>query len=115
MALHLRREKGAIRFGSTTPEKFLIAYMVLGLIRQFLVDTSTNTMRSGVYLVTDVVLPYYVVSRSLKNVAAMRDAMASFLLAAAVVGLIGFFEFFKRWLLYSNIPGALGTDWGLGT
>lgn len=115
VALRLRKEKGAVAFGGNTPEKFLIVYMVLGLIRQILVDSSTNTMRSGLYLVTDVVLPYYVASRSFKSVAAMRDAMASFVLAAAVVGLIGFFEFLKRWLLYSNIPGALGTEWGLGT
>jgi hypothetical protein len=115
VALRLRREKGAITFGSTTPEKFLIAYMVFGLIRQILVDSSTNTMRSGVYLVTDVVLPYYVASRSFKSIAAIRDAMGAFVLAAAVVGLIGFFEFLKSWLLYSNIPVALGTEWGLGS
>lgn len=114
LALRLRKEKGAIGFGSTTPEKFLIVYFLLGLTRQILVDTSTNTLRSALYLVIDVVLPYYVASRSLKNVAAVRDAMASFVFAAALAGTIGFFEFVKKWLLYSNIPGALGTEWGFG-
>lgn len=115
VAIRLRREKGVSKFGSPTHEKFLIAYLVLGLIRQILVDSTTNTLRSALYLVTDVILPYYVASRSLKNTAAIRDVMASFALAASLIGVIGFFEFLKKWLLYSNIPGALGTDWGLGT
>ncbi|MEO7108146.1 MAG: hypothetical protein ABIZ09_17350 [Rhodoferax sp.] len=115
MAMRIRKEKGVIRFGGTTPEKFLICYMMIGLMRQILVDSSTNTMRSVLYLLTDVVLPYYVASRGLRNVAAIRDAMASFVMAAALAGAIGFFEFLKKWLLYSNIPNALGTEWGLGT
>ena len=115
LALRLRNEKDAIAFGSTTPEKLLIIYLLLGLVRQILVDTSTNTLRSALYLLTDVVLPYYVASRSLKTVGAIRDVLTSFVLAAAVVGPIGFFEFSKKWLLYSNIPGALGTEWGLGS
>jgi len=114
LALRLRKEKGAVPFGSTSPEKLLIAYLVLGLVRQILVDTSTNTLRTFLYDVTDVILPYYVASRYFKTIESLREAMASFVLAAAIMGLIGGFEFFKGWLLYSNIPGALGTEWGLG-
>ncbi len=114
LTLQLRKEKGAIRFGSTTPEKLLIAYLALGLFRQILVDSTTNTLRTFLYDVTDVILPYYVASRYFKTIESIRDAMASFVLAAAIMGLIGGFEFFKGWLLYSNIPGALGTEWGLG-
>jgi len=114
LALRLRKDKDAVRFGSTAPEKLLIVYLAMGLIRQILVDSSTNTMRSALYLVTDVILPYYVASRSLKNVASFRDVMASLVLASALAGALGFFEFLKKWLLYSNIPGALGVEWGLG-
>lgn len=114
VALRLRKEKGGTSFGSAAPEKFLIGYLAIGLVRQIMVDTGTNTLRTALCQVADVVLPYYVASRSFKSVAAMRDAMASFVLAAALAGVIGVFEFLKGWLLYSNIPSALGTEWGLG-
>lgn len=115
LALRIRKEKGTVRFGSATPEKFLIAYLALSLIRQILVDSTTSTLRSAVYLLTDVILPYYVASRSLKSVASIRDVMASLVMASALAGAIGFFEFLKKWLLYSNIPGALGAEWGFGS
>ncbi len=114
LAWRLRQEKGTKRFGSMAPEKFLIAYLALGLFRQILVDSPTNTLRTFLYDITDVILPYYVASRYFKAIAPLRDAMMAFVLGASVIGLIGGFEFFKGWLLYSNIPGALGTEWGLG-
>lgn len=115
VALRIRKEKGVVSFGSNAPEKFLIAYLVIGLVRQIMVDTGTNTLRTALYLVADVVLPYYVASRSFKSVVAIRDAMTSFVLAAALAGMVGGFEFLKGWLLYSNVPSALGTEWGLGS
>jgi hypothetical protein len=114
IALRVRKHKGNKRFGSLTPDKFLIFYIFMQLTRQIWVDSSTNTMRSAFYISTDIILPYYVASRSLKTVSVIRDVLTSFVLASAIAGAIGFFEFIKHWLLYSSVPSALGIEWDLG-
>lgn len=92
----------------------LAAYIVLNLLLQLNVDSFTNTLRFAFYAFIDVVLPYYVVSRSLKDLQGFRDALMSFVIAALVLALIGGFEFGKHWLLFSPLEEALGVQWGYG-
>lgn len=110
----LRREPGVVAFGKTLPDKFLAAYLLLGLALQFPLDTFTNSLRTAFYLFIDIFLPYYVASRYIKNVQQFRDTLLAFIMASLVMGLIGVFEFAKGWLLYSNLTSALGLDWALG-
>lgn len=112
--LVLRQQKGVDAFGKYLPDKFLAAYVLLGLGLQLPVDTLTNTLRTAFELFLDVFLPYYVASRYIKNIQQFRDALIAFVLAALMVGLVGVFEFAKGWLLFSQLSSALGVEWGLG-
>lgn len=98
----------------TNADMILAAYLILNLLLQLNVDTFTNTLRHGFYAFIDVVLPYYVVSRSLKDMQSFRDALMSFVVAAMILAIIGGFEFSKHWLLYSPLEDALGVQWGYG-
>lgn len=100
-------------FGRSIPDKLMAGYLVLDFVLQLSVDTFTNSIRHGVfYAFTDAFLPYYVASRSLRNVQAFRDALMAFVVAALVLAAIGAFEFAKRWLLYPALEDALGVQWG---
>lgn len=99
---------------SKWPDRLLAAYLALTLILQLTVDSFTNTLRYGFYDLLDVVLPYYVASRTLKTREDFRDALMSFTVAALVLAAIGSFEFVKSWLLYASLDKVLGVDWAYG-
>lgn len=93
----------------------LLIYILVQLALRVYVDTLTNTMRYGLYALLDVWLPYYVASRSLRNAAMFRDAIMCFLLTAMFFAIVAVFESVRHWLLYTDLPSALGIkQWGLG-
>src|SRR5688572_1681297 len=66
--LFLRAQRGTEPFGRLLPDKILVAYLVLQFLLMLSTTTFTNTLRHGVfYAFLDVFLPYYVASRSLKD------------------------------------------------
>jgi hypothetical protein len=71
-------------------------------------------MRVIFQMVVDVLLPYYVLSRSLKETVRLRDAAMSYIVGALVISVMGMFEFGRHWLLYSNLDHALVVSWGYG-
>ena len=105
--LVLRGKPDTIRFGQTTPDKLLAAYLLLNLALQLTVDTYTNTLRFGFYAFVDVFLPYYVVSRSLKRRDDFNDAAMALVLASLLLVPVAVFEFAKGWLLYTQLEDAL--------
>jgi hypothetical protein len=111
----LRRQPGTRPFGSLPTDIFLLGYVALQLILQLQADSGTNTARYGLYAILDVLLPYYVASRSLRNEQDWRDTLASFVFAVALMAPIAIFEWLKHWLLYQSLPGHLGVEkWGMG-
>jgi len=112
--LHLHQRAVAEGTKRTPADMLLAAYLMLNLLLQLNVDTFTNTLRYGFYAFIDVVLPYYVVSRSLKDVQGFRDALMGFGIAAMILAAIGVFEFGKHWLLYASLEDALGVPWDSG-
>jgi O-antigen ligase len=109
--LYLRRQEGTPAFGRTAPDKFFSAYLLLTAILLLRNFNPTENLRQIFYIFIDTFLPYYVISRSLKNLPHFRDALLSMVLAIMVLALIASFEFLKHWLLYptvSNLPGMSG-------
>lgn len=112
--LVLRMRPEAEPFGRSSADKLLLAYLVLQFCLQLPHTTLTETLRRGVfYAFVDVFLPYYVASRGARHLAALREALTAFVLAALVAAAIAVFEFTRHWLLYTPLEEALGVDWGL--
>lgn len=112
--LHLRRQKDTHPFGKSLADIFLLGYLIVGLALQAQLDTTTNVLRTCFYHFIDIFLPYYVVSRGLKDTSAIKEFCASLVMGATPLAVIGFFEFVKHWLLYSQLDNTLGVSWGLG-
>ncbi len=110
----LRQKYNNFSFGRSGPDKALAGYLVLTIILSLLREPSvTNTFRQAFYLFVDIFLPYYVISRSMKNLQSFRDALTSFVLATMLLAAIAVFEFSKHWLLYSSVLTALGLKEGM--
>ena len=109
----LMRNGNALRFGRNAPDKALAAYLLLTAILYLRDSTLTDTMREAFYLFIDVFLPYFVISRSLKDLQAFRDALLSLMIAILVLAPIAILESLREWLLYNSLIYKLGIAGGM--
>lgn len=87
---------------------FVVAYCLLQVVLHAPYESVTSIGRRAFLLYLDLVLPYYVFSRAFKSADSLRDGLATFVLACALLAPVGMFESLKGWLLY---VGA-GDRWG---
>ncbi|MEJ1339128.1 MAG: O-antigen ligase family protein [Candidatus Sedimenticola sp. (ex Thyasira tokunagai)] len=104
---HLISQRERQPFGRTTPDKLLAGYMLLIAALSLRETSITDSLRQSFYLFTDIFLPYFVISRSLKDLQSFRDALLSLVIAAMILALIGIFETHQHWLLYNPLIDAL--------
>ncbi len=105
--MKLIQQKDVAKFGKFTADKLLFAYLVL-VVTLYLRETSvTDTLRQAFYQFTDVFLPYYVVSRSIKDKQAIREIILCFVIAVLILALIALFEMVRYWHLYTGISEVL--------
>lgn len=105
----LRRQSDNLRFGRAGTDIAFAAYLMVTSIIYWSDEkhTLTSCLRQGFYVFIDVFLPYYIFSRSLKNMQLFRDTILSLMLAIMVVALCAVFEFAKHWLLYASLTDVL--------
>ncbi len=101
--LALQKQSDTLPITRTGSDKALIAYLLLTALLYFREDSFTNVIRRDFYLFIDVFLPYFVISRSLKDLQSFRDALLSLVVALMVLAILAIFEFSKGWILYSSL------------
>ena len=109
----LRKQGDSLPFGRTWPDKLLAAYLLLTVMLHLREPSLTDTMRFAFYQFIDVFLPYFVISRALKNLQDFRDALLSLVLAIMVLAPLAVFETVKHWLLYSSLTERLALEGGM--
>ncbi|MGE5469637.1 MAG: O-antigen ligase family protein [Bacteroidota bacterium] len=114
-ALSLWQRKEDVISGHRAADWYLAGFLILLFVLQLTVDTATNSLRHAVYSFIGAALPYYVASRLPRNLAAFREVLMAFVIAAMLLAAIAVFEFAKQWLLYASLPAALGVHWNLGS
>ncbi len=92
--------------GWSITDAMVIAYAAIIFSGAFV--SATIAMREVVVLLVDVLLPYFVLSRAVRNRSDLVDVMASFVLAALILSPLAVFEFGTRWLLFSGIEDRWG-------
>lgn len=112
-ALALRRQGDTLRFGRTWPDRLLAAGLLLMSVLYLRETTLTDTLRQTLYLFIDVLLPYYVASRGLRQISDFKDTLLAFVLASFLLALIGVAEYVRHWLLYSALVDAMGVPWSM--
>jgi O-antigen ligase len=107
--ISLRSGQSTSKFGKYLPDKFILIYLFYTVLIQLRETSVTDTLRQGFNSFIDVFLPYYVCSRSLKQLDHFKEALSGFVFASLLVAAIVCVEFIKSWLLYSPLPMV----WGL--
>lgn len=113
--LSLRQSKGVLPFGRTWADRLLAGYLLLIVLLNLRDTTLTDAARQAFYMLVDVFLPYYVISRGLRNIARFKEALLCFVLASLLMAVVAIFEYFRHWLLYKAVVDVMGLDWGYGT
>jgi len=113
-AVALSTKRHTIPMGRTSPDKLLIAYLLLTVLLHLRQTTLTDTLRYGFYTWTDALLPYYVASRALRSMEEFRDAIGAFVVGTLMLAGMAILEYFKHWMLYSSILSSFSiiTEWG---
>lgn len=93
------------------PDKILVAYFLLNTILRMQYDDTAGILRYVINILMDVFIPYYAISRGIKNMADFKGILANFALGGMLVAGVGMFEFFRRWLLYRPFSDKLGLGW----
>jgi hypothetical protein len=107
--LHLRRQGDVQRFGDNWPDRFLAGYLILQFSLVAPGGSPTNILRVAVfYPFIDIFLPYYVASRSMRNLKDFRAALMAFAIAGLLLGAVAIFEHARYWLLYAPLENSLG-------
>lgn len=87
----------------TGVDKLVLAYVVLQFVLLFPSRQATANIRAVLLLGTDILLPYFVISRAVRSKAMLADCMASYVLAMMVLSPIAVFEMLKGWALYAMV------------
>jgi hypothetical protein len=114
VCIDARRRALASKAKALWPDKVLAIYMVLSLVLMARDDVLTNVLRALFDWTVGVIIPYYAISRSLRDMKRFRDTLMSIIVATLVVCVIGGFEFLRHWILYGTLGDALGTTFTPG-
>jgi hypothetical protein len=105
------KSKGGESWGGF--DSLVISIGVLNFFLAYRDDTLTNSLRVIVYHMLDIFGIYWVGRQMASRQETLRSALSAFSLGVCIIGLIGIFEFSKKWLLYAHVDtswGAPGSD-----
>lgn len=103
-----RKRRQSILNTFVSADVLVVGYFLWSAMLKFREDDVIGVARYSIYCFVDIGLPYYVVSRCVRDVKTIKQIFANFALSGVIVAAIAVFEFGKRWLLYVSIPEALG-------
>jgi len=106
IALFLR--SSTPRMGSSPVDWMVLGYVCLMSALAFRDASVTGALRATFSVCIDILLPYYVASRSIRNAEGLRHAMAGFALAAMILSMLTVFEMSRTWKLYGWLLSVLG-------
>jgi len=108
--LILRRQPGE-RFGRSIPDKLILIHIFLIFVLKLGAGSITDALRHGIfYAGTEVFLPYYVASRSLRTLQDYRRTIMGFMIGIMVLCVLGVFESTKGWPLYGKLGELLAVN-----
>lgn len=105
---------GERRAGMHAPDVLVLVYAAVQVLLMLPYESATASVRRLVLLALDMLLPYFVVSRSCRSRAALVDAMSAFVLTLTVLAPLAVLEFLRGWILYAGLEERWGTPHMIG-
>jgi hypothetical protein len=96
------------------PDILLVIYGSLQVFLYVPYTSITDSVRGSFIISLDLLVPYYVLSRSCVSKQRVVEVMAAFALSAAVLAPVAIFETAKGWLVYGEMASHLNADVDIG-
>jgi hypothetical protein len=109
-ALSLAARRTTVRLGQSPVDWWLLGFLALVSFLQFRHGNVTAAARGVVGAWLDIFLPYYVASRSIRDLEGFRHAALGFVLGGLLMSAMALFEMLRNWKLYTAVLGALGLN-----
>jgi len=110
-ALALASSSNTPKFGSSPVDWMVVGYLAFTWILYLSEASFTNGMRMAFLYYIDGFLPYYVLSRGIKNNNDFHGVLSGLLLGALLISMLAFFEVARSWRLYSASISELGISY----
>jgi O-antigen ligase len=95
------------RLFSLPQDKYILGLCLIFVVFQGRDVSLTIFMRTAFHVFLDVVLPYYVISRYLRDEDTVQKILAAIVVSTTIMAAIALFEYTKSWLLYEIDLGVL--------
>ncbi len=112
MAWRLVQSRHTSETSQRVSQGFVLVFAALSFVVFALADNPINTLANNVRNLLDllllIVVPFYVMTHGVRDLRQLRDVLASFLMALAVLGFVALFETLRYWLVFDSLRGPLG-------
>jgi len=88
-------------------DKYVLGFILLKFLLAFHEISFTVALRSLFYYWLDIFIPYFVVSRSIRNIGEFKQCIIVILTALFIMANVAIFESFKYWHLFSGMERGL--------
>lgn len=95
------------RLFSLSTDRYIVAFLFLIIILNFRDSSFTNALRESFLIFIDIFIPYFIISRYITSLEEMNRALFALFISLAFLAVVGTFESFKHWLVYSELRSAL--------
>lgn len=115
VAWRLIQRASTLPLGRSAVDRMVLGYLAVICMLAFRDASITGGMRQVFVYFMDILLPYYVVSRTLRSLDDFRGALYGFVIGAALLSALALFEVARYWKLYQGVLVALGLNpWEFG-
>lgn len=97
--------KKSISYGgisSRPSDKYVVLYTLLICLLMFRDPNFTNSARESLVLAVEVIIPYFVVSRTIKSLADFNKVLLALMFTLSLIAAEAVFEALKHWELYNS-------------
>lgn len=107
-ALRLYRDASSVRLLRNPLDWTVLAFLLVMSAVAYRSGHFFSDSRTAVFHWIDWFLPYYVASRSIRDVEGLRHALVGLAMAGALLAILALFELIRSWKLYDAATVALG-------
>jgi len=97
---------------TATDQYFLMFIIFLIMLSWTRSESITDSLRSMLYVVTDYILPYFVVSRLIDDTKKLQTAFIAIITSVAILASVNIVEHFKYWFVYQELYQSLNISYG---
>jgi len=95
-----------------TDNYFLLLVVYLVMVSWVRSESVTDSLRSMIYVGTDYIFPYFVVSRLIDTAEKVKFAFIAMITSVAILASVNLMEHFKSWFVYHELYQTLNINYG---